>query len=143
MGVEGHKVVLAANSGWNIVHFRSGLVRALGEAGYEVIAVTPGAPQAADRITSLGIRHLTVSIERSGLNPITDLTLFLQYRNLLRQIRPAALLSFTIKPNIYACLAARTLGIPAIANVTGLGTLFIKPGLLTKLAIAMYRGRYR
>ena len=48
-------------------------------------------------------------------------------------------LGFTIKPNIYGCLAARTIGIPAIANISGLGTTFIRGGLLTRLVRRMYR----
>jgi glycosyltransferase involved in cell wall biosynthesis len=80
-----------------------------------------------------------VDIERSGLNPFADLRLLLQYRGLLRRFAPAAFLGFTIKPNIYGCIAARVAGVPAIANVSGLGTVFLKSGLLEKLVVPMYR----
>ena len=35
------KLVISINAAWNIYNFRSGLVRALVEAGYEVLAVAP------------------------------------------------------------------------------------------------------
>lgn len=35
------KVVIALNAAWNLVNFRAGLIRALVQAGYEVVAVAP------------------------------------------------------------------------------------------------------
>jgi len=48
-------------------------------------------------------------------------------------------LTYTIKPNIYASVAAGALGIPVINNVSGLGTLFIESGPVTRLVQRMYR----
>ena len=78
-------------------------------------------------------------IDRSGLNPLADLRLIARYRRLLKQIRPAAFLGSTIKPNIYGAIAARSLGIPVIANISGLGTVFIKRGPLLALVTRLYR----
>jgi glycosyltransferase involved in cell wall biosynthesis len=50
-----------------------------------------------------------------------------------------AFLGFTIKPNIYGSLAARALGIATINNVSGLGTAFIRQGLVTRVASTLYR----
>lgn len=57
-----------------------------------------------------------------------------RYWSALRRVRPAAFLGFTAKPNIYGSLAATSLGIPAINNITGLGTAFIHGGLLDAIA---------
>ena len=80
-----------------------------------------------------------IGIDRSGLNPVADLRLLREYRRILKRLRPAAFLGFTIKPNIYGCIAARALGIPAIANISGLGTVFIKRGLLLAFVTRLYR----
>ena len=133
------RVVLAANSLWNIVNFRAGLIRALGEAGYDPVVVAPADDSLADRMAELGARHVAVAVDRSGLNPVADLRLIAEYRRVLAEIRPAALLGFTIKPNIYGCLAARSLRIPAIANISGLGTVFIRRGPLLALVTVLYR----
>ncbi|MFL6801818.1 MAG: glycosyltransferase family 4 protein, partial [Sphingomicrobium sp.] len=50
-----------------------------------------------------------------------------------------AYLGFTIKPNIYGCLAAAREGVPAIANIAGLGTVFIRRGMLLGLVSRLYR----
>jgi len=133
------RVVLAANSSRNIVIFRSGLIRALKAEGYDALVVAPHDPHAEERLKQLDVERIVVRIDRAGLNPFADLRLFLRYRRILQDQRPAAFLGFTIKPNIYGCIAARTLGIPAIANISGLGTVFIKRGPLLALVAALYR----
>jgi len=132
-------VVIAANSDWNIVTFRQGLIRAIHAAGYNPLILAPSDPNAELRMQQLGVDRMPVDMERSGLNPFADFRLLFQYRRVLKKLAPAAFLGFTIKPNIYGCIAARFAGVPAIANVSGLGTVFLKSGLLEKLVAPMYR----
>jgi glycosyltransferase involved in cell wall biosynthesis len=133
------RIVLAANSSWNIVNFRAGLIRALKAAGYEPLVVAPVEAAAEERMKALGVERKTVIMQRSGLNPLADLTLLLEYRQILRNARASAFLGFTIKPNIYGCLAARWARVPAIANISGLGTVFIRQGPLLALVTRLYR----
>ncbi|HEY6662620.1 MAG TPA: glycosyltransferase family 4 protein [Sphingomicrobium sp.] len=133
------RVVLGGNSSWNIVAFRSGLIRALRQNGYEPIVIAPVDAAAEGRMAELGVERIVIEMERSGLNPFADLRLLLQYRWILRRLRPVAYLGFTIKPNIYGSLAARSAGVPAIPNISGLGTVFIKGGPLLGLVTALYR----
>ena len=136
-------VILSANSDWNIANFRGGLIRGLRRAGYEPVVIAPQDPAADRRMSELEVERIPVRIERSGLNPVADLGLFLTYRRLLKRLRPAAYFSYTIKPNIYGCLAAASLGIPAIPNVSGLGTAFIRNGLLQQIVVRLYRLGFR
>jgi len=131
------RVVIAANSSWNIVNYRQGLIRALKSQGYEPIVVSPVDPADEERLNELGVERIAVEMDRSGLNPFTDLRLLFAYRRILRRVQPIALLSFTIKPNIYGCLAAGR--IPAFVNISGLGTVFIKRGLLLRIVTLLYR----
>jgi glycosyltransferase involved in cell wall biosynthesis len=137
------KIVLSANSQWNIVNFRSGLIRALREAGFEPVVIAPPDESAEQRMRELGVERIGVEVERSGLNPLADLKLLSAYRRLLKQMRPAAYLGYTIKPNIYGCIAAASAGIPAVPNVSGLGTAFMRGGPLRQLAILLYRFAFR
>jgi glycosyltransferase involved in cell wall biosynthesis len=132
-------VVIAPNSDWNIVTFRQGLIRGIQAAGYDPVVLAPSDPAVERRMQQLGVDRVRVDIERSGMNPLADLRLLLQYRRLLKELAPAAFLGFTIKPNIYGSIAARLTGVPAIANVSGLGTVFLKSGLLERLVVPMYR----
>ena len=62
MGAAPRRVVVAANSSWNIVNFRAGLIRALERAGYEPVVVAPldaaAEPRMAElRVERIGGRH--------------------------------------------------------------------------------------
>lgn len=92
-----------------------------------------------DELRSIGCQIIETPIDRRGLNPITDINLFRQYRKLLRQIRPDMVITYTIKPNVYGGLACRLARIPYAANITGLGTAFQKAGILRTVASALYK----
>lgn len=131
-------IILSGNSSWNIVNFRAGLVAALRGAGFEPVVIAPIDPPGEERMRQMGVRRIVVTMARSGLNPFKDLALLMRYRRIIAEVRPAAYLSFTIKPNIYGSLAARMCGVPALPNISGLGTVFIRGGLLGRLANALY-----
>ena len=131
-------VVVSANTSWNILNFRMGLINALRNKGYRVIVIAPEDEYSAALIRQ-GIDFRALAMDRSGLSPIADFMLFTRYFRMLRALRPDALLSFTIKPNIYGSLAARLLGIKVVNNISGLGTAFIRGGLLAALVQRLYR----
>jgi glycosyltransferase involved in cell wall biosynthesis len=91
----------------------------------------------------LDVKRIPIQIDRSGLNPWADLQLLGRYRNVLKRLRPAAYLGYTIKPNVYGSLVAGSLGIPAIPNVSGLGTAFIRNGALQQVVTRLYRLAFR
>jgi len=138
------KIILSANTAWFLANFCSGLIRALREAGYEPIALAPRDPIAERSFRELEVQHFPVAVDRSGINPLSDLRLFGRYWTLIRKVRPAAYLGFTIKPNIYGSLAAASAGVVALPTVTGLGTTFIrKNGPLHALVARLYRAAFR
>jgi len=132
------KIVISINTAWNIFNFRSGLVKALIDHGYEVIAITPQ-DEYVERLHELGCKHVALPMDSNGTNPARDLQLLVRYYLLLRSIRPAAFLGFTIKPNTYGSIAAKALGIPVINNIAGLGAAFIRDDYLTKIVRGLYK----
>lgn len=131
-------IAVSVNSSWNLLNFRAELLRRLVAEGFKVVALTPDDDHAA-RLTELGIAHVALPIDSKGISPRRDVALFLRYWSALRELRPDAFLGWTIKPNVYGSLAAHSLGIPVINNVSGLGTAFIKRNWLTAVASALYR----
>src|SRR5678815_4388647 len=129
---EDRTVVVSANSCWNIVNFRLGLIRALRSSGYRIVVVAPEDGHRA-KLDNLGVRFVPMPMNSSGVSVIEDLRLFARYLKSFRELRPSAYLGFTAKPNIYGSLAARMVGAKVINNVSGLGTVFIKRGPLTCL----------
>ena len=127
-----------ANTFWNLYNFRYGLIKALLNSGYEVIAVAP-----RDKYLSVlqakGCQTKTVSIYPKSINPIADCLTFIQFLCLLIHERPKVCLFYTAKPNIYGSWAATILGCEYINNISGLGSAFIKGGWLKKLLIFFYK----
>ena len=131
-------VLVSANSLWNISNFRAGLIRALSTQGFDVVVAAPVKAE-EKKPTGIGADIRDMPMQRSGMNPFADGLLLLRYAALIRQVGPFAFLGFTIKPNIYGSLAARLVGIPSIPNVSGLGTAFIRGGLLGRFVTTLYR----
>ena len=61
----------------------------------------------------------------------------------MRDIKPDIVLSYTIKPNIYGGIATRSLRIPQLANITGLGTAVENPGLMQKFLVMLYKFAFK
>ncbi|HVM21993.1 MAG TPA: glycosyltransferase family 4 protein [Sphingomicrobium sp.] len=135
---DGALVALAANDGWNIVNYRAGLIRALQAAGYRIAVLAPPGPH-DQAIRDLGISFFPIPLAPRGRSPVADLRTFAAYLRTLRRLRPAALLGFTAKPNIYGSLAAHWLGIPVVNNISGLGAVFASDGPLNRLVTGLYR----
>lgn len=90
-------------------------------------------------IQNLGPDFEELHLSLKGLNPLKDLKTIFLYIKLFRKYRPDHVFSFTIKPVIYSSLAARLLNIPATSTITGLGTAFLKKGLLQFIASCLYK----
>lgn len=134
-------IVISANSFWNIANFRAGLVAAIVSEGYRLVIVAPDADR--EWAAARGAEAVDISINRSGLNPVRDALLILDYHKLIRRFRPNIFIGFTAKPNIYGSVTAAIWGVPALPNVSGLGTAFIKPGPLSIFVGSLYRLAFR
>ena len=91
------------------------------------------------RLIAMGVEFHALEFRSSAISPTQMPCCSRAILCCCGKIRPALFLGFTIKPNIYGSLAARMLGIKVINNVSGLGTAFIKQGLITRIATTLYR----
>lgn len=132
------KVLVSSNTALNLLNFRSGLIRGLVDADYEVVAVTPHDHLAA-KLPELGCRHILLPMDNQGANPLCDMLWLCRFYRLLRAEKPDVVLLYTIKPNIYGSLAARALSIPVINTITGLGYVFLRGNWMTHVVRRLYR----
>ena len=131
-------VMLMSNTSWSIINFRASLIVALKQAGFRVLIAAPEDAYSS-RISELGAEYIPLRMNNKGRNPFQDVSLFVRVLGTLRRRRPDLLVSYTVKPNIYGSIAARLLGIPVVANIVGLGTVFSREGPLQRLVSFMYR----
>lgn len=132
------KIVLLSNHAKYTYRLRKELIFELLNQGYSVDLICPYGKE-LDDLESEGVRLNHVPFNGRGKNPIKEGRLFLRLIYMFYKIKPDIILGYTIKFNIYGNLAARILGIPFIANITGLGEGFSKSKSLEKMLLALYR----
>lgn len=132
------KIILNANNGFVIYNFRYNLMKKLEENGYTIICMA-GKDGSIEEIKNNDWKFIDSNLDRRGTNIFNDLKLFFFYLKIFRKEKPKYILNFTIKPNIYGTLAAKLVSIPVINNVTGLGDIFDKDNLTSKIVKLLYK----
>lgn len=130
------KILVITNHSYMLWRFRRELIQELMKK-YTVVISTPFVGHEND-FKELGCEMIETPVDRRGINPATDLKLFRTYVRILKEERPNMVLTYSIKPNIYAGFACQMLKIPYCVNVQGLGTAFQKPGLAQAVTL-MYK----
>jgi glycosyltransferase involved in cell wall biosynthesis len=136
------KIAIVLNTSWNIYNFRMNLIKSLLALGHEVHTVAP-TDSFTRHLVLAGCIHHNLKMDSRGANPIKDMALIFELGSIYRKIKPDVILHFTIKPNVYGTLAAALLKIPVINNVCGLGTVFLKAGIVSTIAKLLYRVSFR
>ena len=130
--------MISSNSAWNLANFRRPVIEALIAAGHRVIAAAPADGHEA-ALTAFGAEFRPLKMSSAGTSPVEDSRLLLQCTKLIRAERPDLFLGFTAKPNIYGTIAARLCGVGVIATISGLGSAFLKGGVLGRTLLGLYR----
>lgn len=134
------KILIITNHSYMFWRFRRELTAELLKRG-EVVISTPFVGH-EDDLQSMGCRCVQTMLDRRSLNPRKEIALFTFYRKLIREEKPDLVITYSIKPNIYAGYACRLAHIPYFVNVQGLGSIFQRE-FSAKLASLLYRGAVR
>ena len=134
------KILIITNHSYMLYRFRKELIQKLLEDS-EVVISTPFVGHETD-LKELGANCIKTDVDRRSINPFTDLKLLRTYKTILKQEKPDLVITYSIKPNIYAGYLCGKMKIPFCANVQGLGTAFQK-ALLSNLVTVMYRTAFR
>lgn len=130
------RVLVITNHSYMLYQFRRELIQALLEDN-EVIVSTPFVGHEED-FAAMGCKMNETKVDRRGINLFTDLKLYWTYGRMLKEEKPDMVITYSIKPNVYAGFLCRIRKIPYCVNVQGLGTAFQKPGL-AQIVTVMYR----
>ncbi len=135
-------IALLTNNDDDVYCFRKELIEALIAEGYELLISCPDGPK-FELMRDIPYIYDNPDIDRRGTNPVKDFGLMMHYRKLFNQYKPAVVLTYTAKPNVYASLAAHQLGIPVINNLTGLGSVVNETGLMKSFIMFLFKQAYR
>ena len=130
------KFLIITNHSYMLWQFRRELIEALLQRG-EVVISMPFVGHEQD-FTDLGCRCIETKLERRGTNPLEERALFVAYRKLLKAEKPDLVMTYSIKPNLYAGFLCQRMKIPYCVNVQGLGTAFQKKRMAALVSL-LYR----
>lgn len=141
-------IALLTNNDDDVYCFRLELIQAILAAGYRMLISCPDGPK-FEVMEEIGLRkdqefvYDDPPIDRRGTSVVNDGKLMLHYRSLFKSHRPAVILAYTAKPNVYASMVAHQLHIPVINNVTGLGSVIKESGIKRKFIMWLFKMAYR
>ena len=116
------KIVILTNHSYMLYRFRRELIEELMKNN-EVVLGMPFVGH-EDDFQKMGLRCIEIPLERRSINPMAEMKLINTYRKLLKKEKPDMVITYSIKPNIYAGLVCAIKKIPYCANVQGLGAAF-------------------
>lgn len=135
------KVAFCNNNIGGFYNFRKDVVEHLYKKGCEIILLYPECEDNIERREKLSefCRCIPVNMKPNGQNPLNDIPAFFQIRQIYKSERPDIVFNYTVKPNIYSSIAAKSLGIPVVSMMAGLGYAFDGNSLKKKMARLLYR----
>lgn len=136
------KVIILSNHHSYTYNFRREIIQRMIEEKYKVFIVLPYGEK-VELLKGMGCNCFDLPLDRRGMNLISDLKLLLGYYKIIQKIKPDAVLSYTVKPNIYGGFICRFKNIPFFPNVTGLGTAVDKVSIIQKILVSFYRIAYK
>ena len=132
------RILILTNNDVGLYRFRADLIKELVSSGCCVNISLPRG-ELTGEIEKLGCGVVLTPLDRRGMNPFRDISLFFRYRALLGETKPDLVVTYTVKPNIYGGIACRIAHIPYASNITGLGSAIENGGALKKFVLFLYR----
>lgn len=113
----------------SLLNFRGPLIEEIIAHGH---IVSVGAPDISSELRSrlevMGVNVYETPMERTGTGVSADISYYRGLCRLIKKIKPDAVLTYTIKPNIWGSFASSNSKIPSYAMITGLGYAFTDSG---------------
>lgn len=133
-------ILILSNNIGGLYSFRKEVIKAIAQEGYQVYISIPDVDSSrVEYFEKSGCHIIPTIFNRRGTNPLADLKLVMTYCRLIKRLKPVAVLTYTIKPNVYGGIACRLSGTPQLANVTGLGDAVENGGWLQKMTVILYK----
>ena len=132
------KIMILANSDTGLYKFRRELLEELLKQHQVCICLPNG--DYIQSMVEMGCEFIQCDyLERRGKNPFKELKLISFYKKVLKAEKPDIVFTYTIKPNIYGGMACKSLKIPYVVNITGLGSAVENAGVMQKVTLALYK----
>jgi glycosyltransferase involved in cell wall biosynthesis len=139
--LAGKRIAVVSRCSRTLYTFRRSLIHRLQNEGAHVFAVGCGGDGYEKHLKFDGIEFRHVPVAQRSISPLRDVHLLRSLAKLFDETRPDVVHAFTVKPAIYATLAAALAKVPVrIVTITGLGHAFTTASpLIRRVAEWLYR----
>lgn len=134
----GKRILILSNHFITLYNFRKELVKKLVDDGNEVFISIPKADENSF-FSDMGCKIIETHVDRRGVNPIRDFRLIVTYIKIMKELKPDIIFSYTIKPNVYGCIASNLTKNKQVSNITGTGATFLKKNVVSTIAKILYK----
>lgn len=131
------KIAILENNIFSTNTARLKLTQVLIEEGYNVTILSTGTKKELTTARNKGFNIIDVGT--SNTNVLDVLKYIRNLKKELKQIQPDVCLTFTMRPAIWGNLVTRSLSIPTITNISGIGPLHESNSVAYKVARTLYR----
>lgn len=132
------KILVIANFDVGLFKFRKELLQKMLDDGNDVYISLPNG-NLVSALVDMGCKFIDTDVDRRGINPVKDFRLLLTYWKMIGRIKPDLVVTYTIKPNVYAGIVSALRHKKYAINITGLGTAFQSQGVFLKLIVMLYK----
>ena len=143
-------VVVLGSYAPSLIHFRGSLIRALVERGHRVVAMAPAiGGDISARLRAIGAESHDIPLDNQSLNPLAMLRTVRALTRAFAELRPDAVIAYTVKPVTLGAAAAARARVPRFVSlITGVGYAFsggnsVKRRLSELAATVLYRRALR
>lgn len=143
------KIIIIGTTASNLYIFRKDFILSCISQGIKVYALVSEPDDFwNNKIKDTGAHLLEYKMNRSGLNPLSDIKSILQIKDYINEYKPDVVFSFFTKPVLYGSLAAKISNTPQIVGmIEGLGSPFtehpngqaLKMKIIRFIQISLYR----
>ena len=128
------KILIIASASNSLVGFRGDFIKNLLKNNFEVYTAAPNYGESTRKtLESFGAKPLTFKLQRTGLNPISDIKSIKGLKEIINKNKIDLVFPYTIKPVVYGSIAANLSNVPVISLITGLGFSFSRSTLKSKI----------
>lgn len=124
----------------SLFSFRKELLDALLKEGYEIVLCINKTQRIVDEYGD-SLKIIDVKMNLKDKDVFSNLKVKRQYKQIIESEKPNLILSFGIKPNLYCGIHSKD--VPIIANITGLGNIFSKRGVIYKIGLRLYKRAFK
>lgn len=100
--------------------------------GFKISIIVPSCkPETKSNLNDFGIDVYEAKMSRTGINPLREITYLYRLSQIIGALSPDIVHSVTIKPNLYCSILCSLRGIKHVSTYAGLGTLKVRPGIIS------------